>query len=346
MGQQGQPMEHLTARAFEIAQFLERAGWDKAMRRPVAGDASARKYDRLSLADGTTAILMDSPPETGEDVRPFVAIADHLRVVGLAAPLILHQDADAGLLLIEDFGDALFADLIADDPAREIPLYQAAADVLIHLRTTPKPQLPVCDATWLVEMIAPLFEWYAQDADAAAQAAFTTQFRSFAERATAGDQVLILRDYHAQNLLLLPDRTGVEQVGLLDFQDALLGPTAYDLVSILQDARRDVSAKVEESIITYMLTQTKEDATRFRTTYAILGLQRNLRILGIFARLCLRDGKAHYVDMIPRVWGYVWRNLAHPELEELSALLTALLPEPTPTFLERMKRQCPHKPIP
>ncbi|MGC1505504.1 MAG: phosphotransferase [Sulfitobacter sp.] len=328
-------------RTAETERFLKSAGWGKAEGRPVAGDASARRYLRLFQTGGATAILMDAAPDTGEDVRPFVAIADHLRAVGLSAPAIFHQDVDAGFLLIEDFGDALFADLIVEDPTREILLYRAATDVLIHLRSATNPDLPVCDATWLTYMIAPLFEWYAQDVDGATQTEFNIRFQSFAARAVNGDQTLILRDYHAQNLLLLPDRAGVQQVGLLDFQDALIGPSAYDLVSILQDARRDVSEDVETEIISYVLAQSGDDPTLFRTSYAILGLQRNLRILGIFARLCLRDGKAHYVDMIPRVWGYVQRNLGHPDLAELSVLLAPLIPEPTPSFLERLKRQCP-----
>ncbi|MDF3415019.1 phosphotransferase [Sulfitobacter sp. M57] len=334
-------MENMTERDTEIAGFLDRAGWARAQRKTVAGDASARKYDRLCQPDGGTAILMDAAPETGEDVRPFVAIAQHLRAVGLSAPEVFHQDTDAGLLLIEDFGDALFADLIAADAAQERLLYQAAADVLIHLQSTPKPKVPACDADWLSEMIAPLFEWYAQDVSQGDQAAFGACFQTFAKTATQGEQTLILRDFHAQNLILLPDRTGVQRVGLLDFQDALVGPAAYDLVSILQDARRDVGVGTEVDIVNYVLAKTGKDPATFRTSYAILGLQRNLRILGIFARLCLRDGKAHYVDMIPRVWGYVRRNLAHPELAELSALLMPMLPEPTPIFLERLKRQCP-----
>ncbi|WP_235602451.1 aminoglycoside phosphotransferase family protein [Sulfitobacter geojensis] len=346
MGRENQPLENMMQRAGEIACFLENTRWANATRKPVAGDASARRYDRLTDQDGSTAILMDAPPDTGEDVRPFITIANHLRAIGLSAPEILHQDPRAGLLLIEDFGDALFADLIAHDPAQEIPLYRAAADVLIHLRSASNPDLPVCDAEWLVDMIAPLFEWYAQDVDAAAKAAFIAEFKSFADRAVIGGPVLILRDYHAQNLLLLPDRKGVKRVGLLDFQDALIGPAAYDLVSILQDARRAVSPEIEDEIIAYVLAATGDDPAIFQTSYAILGLQRNLRILGIFARLCLRDGKAQYVDIIPRVWGYVQRNLGHPDLAALSVVLTPLLPEPTPSFLEHLKRQCPHKPIP
>ena len=328
-----------------IDSFLVQAGWANAHKRRVAGDASNRKYDRLRLADGATAILMDAPPETGEDVQPFIAIADHLRAVGLSAPKIYHTDKTNGLLLIEDFGDALFADLIMEDETQEIPLYRAAADVLIHLRGAKIPDLQICDADWLTEMIAPLFEWYAQDVTEAEQANVATLFHRFAVRVATNANTLILRDYHVQNLLQLSDREGVQAVGLLDFQDALIGHPAYDLVSILQDARRDVSIAVEAEITNYMLAQTGDDPDTFRAAYATLGLQRNLRILGIFARLCLRDGKAHYVDMIPRVWGYVQRNLAHPDLVELADTLGPLLPQPTPPFLEHLKRQCPQKPI-
>jgi aminoglycoside/choline kinase family phosphotransferase len=329
-----------------IDRFLTDTGWANAARKQVAGDASNRKYDRLSKPDGTTAILMDAPPETGEDVRPFVTIADHLRKSGLSTPAIYHQDPDAGLLLIEDFGDALFADLMAADPSKEIPLYQAAADVLIHLGDAETPSLQVCDTDWLSTMIEPVFEWYTPDTNAQSRSSFTAHFSPLALRANTGKQVLILRDYHAQNLLLLPERTGIARVGLLDFQDAMIGHPAYDLVSILQDARRDVSPEVESEIIRYMLAQIDADPAEFRTVYAILGLQRNLRILGIFARLCLRDGKASYVDLIPRVWAYIQRNLAHPELAPLKSDLNQLLPTPTPLFLEHMNSLCPPQPIP
>ena len=328
-----------------IDRFLTDTGWANAARKRVAGDASNRKYDRVTKPDGTTAILMDAPPETGEDVRPFVKIADHLRKTGLSTPSIYHQDPNAGLLLIEDFGDALFADLMAADPSKEIPLYQAAADVLIHLGDAETPTLQVCNTDWLTTMIEPVFEWYAPDTSAQNRSSFAARFLPLASRATSGKQVLILRDYHAQNLLLLSERTGIARVGLLDFQDAMIGHPAYDLVSILQDARRDVSPEVESGIVRYMLAQIDVDPAEFRTVYAILGLQRNLRILGIFARLCLRDGKASYVDLIPRVWAYIQRNLAHPELAPLKSELNRLLPAPTPLFLEHMKSLCPPQPI-
>ena len=327
----------MKSRETEVETFLRQIGWAQAGRRPVAGDASNRRYDRLTDAQGRSAILMDAPPDHGEDVRTFVRIAEHLRNAGLSAPEIYHKDAANGFLLIEDFGDDLFADLMAKDPARQIPLYKDAAEVLLHLRDVPKPDLVVADATWLVEMLAPLFDWYAPTADDA----LTEQFRPFANDVAEGETVLMLRDFHAENLLLLPNRSGIQRVGLLDFQDAMLAHPAYDLVSILQDARRDVSAVIEAEIIDHYLKKTRQDPEAFRRHYAILGLQRNLRILGIFARLCLRDGKSHYVDMIPRVWGYVRRNLAHPALAQLAATVTTSLPEPNTDFLEQLKRRCP-----
>lgn len=333
-------------RQADITAFLDQCGWADARRLRVAGDASNRTYDRLTRTDGTSTILMDAPPNTGEDVRPFIAIADHLRSGGLSAPKIYHRDEAAGLLLIEDFGDALFADLMAQDPDQEIPLYQAAANVLLNLRDMPPPELTPCDADWLIDMLQPLFDWYAKGAEPDQIKAFKDGFRPLAIQAGTAPKITMLRDYHVQNLLLLPDRRGVRQVGILDFQDAMLAHPAYDLVSILQDARRDVSADVEQQIIGYYLSHSLIDADDFIACYAILGLQRNLRILGIFVRLCLHSGKAGYVDFIPRVWGYVMRNLAHPALSPLAPSLGAILPEPTPEFLEHLKRQCPRNATP
>lgn len=305
-----------------------------------------RAYDRLTGAGGQTAILMDAPPGTGEDVRPFVRIATFLRAAGLSAPEILAEDAPSGLLLIEDFGDALFADLMAADPDRQLPLYRAAADVLLALRAVDPPDLQVCDAHWLTSMLDPVWDWYAPETDRQAKAEFLALFDPLARQVAETRKVLMLRDFHAQNLLLLPDRDGVRRVGILDFQDAMLAHPAYDLVSILQDARRDVDPGIEAAIVDYYLKSADSDPEPFRRSYAVLGLQRNLRILGIFARLCLRDGKAAYVDLIPRVWGYVTRNLTQPDLAPLAPALSRLLPEPDPDFLNRMKKRCPKPPTP
>lgn len=320
--------------------FIAKSGWGESTRILVAGDASNRRYERLTNNLGKTVIFMDAPPDRGEDVRPFVKVADYLTNNGLSAPKIYHQDDTAGFLLIEDLGDDVFANLMAKDPSTRTALYQAATDVLVELHACPTLPLPICDAQWLTEMTAPAFEWYATNTADETFAQFQNVFLPMVTKLDSSEKVVILRDYHSENLLWLPERNGTAKVGLLDFQDALLGHRAYDLVSILQDARRDVPTDIEAAMITHYLSATSADHDDFRTAYAVLGAQRNLRILGIFARLCLRDGKAHYVDLIPRVWGYVMRNLENPTLAPLAKFITATLPQPTPEHLEHLKSQC------
>ena len=334
----------MTDRKDRIAAFLAPGGWAAASRVPVAGDASNRSYARLTRADGVTAILMDAPPQSGEDVRPFIAMADHLRDAGLSAPEIYRADTEAGLLLIEDFGEAQFARLIAEDPARQQPLYRDACDLLLALREMPKPPLQTCDGDWLADMIAPVFEWYAPETDPALVARFDAAFRPLAQEVAAAGTIVMLRDYHVENLMLLEERQGIARVGLLDFQDAMLAHPAYDLVSILQDARREVPLEMETAMLSYYLGRSGENPERFRMAYAMLGLQRNLRILGVFARLCLRDGRPRYIDMIPRLHGYVLRNLTHPQLSPLAPLLAIALPDPTADFLQTLKSRCQIRP--
>ena len=331
-------------RSSALRDFIMEAGWGQATRSLLAGDASNRRYDRLTQADGTTAVVMDAPPDKGEDVRPFVAIATYLAAQGLSAPRIFAQDATNGFLLIEDLGDALFAQLMVDTPRMTSPLYAAATDLLIALHAADTPDLPLCDSGWLTDATGLVFDWYAQN-NAAAEP-FNALFQPLAQSLDSTPRVVILRDFHAENLLWLPDRAGVSRVGLLDFQDALLGHPAYDLVSILQDARRDVAPEIEAEMIARYISETGADAEAFHRAYSLLGLQRNLRILGIFARLCLRDGKAHYVDLIPRVWRYVQRNLTHPDFGEIAEMLRDTLPEPTSAFLKELKSRCATHPTP
>lgn len=333
-GQASRLADYMT-RTEQMNAFVATTNWAGSAQVLVAGDASNRKYLRLTNPDGSTAILMDAPPEKGEDVRPFLRIASYLLENGLSAPQIYAQDIETGFLIIEDLGDALFADLMAEDAANERPLYRAATQALVHLSNAPTIDLPLCDPAWLEKMNALIFDWYAPGTDPESVQAFHTAFRPLAELLERSEKVVILRDYHAQNLLWLPDRDGVAAVGQLDFQDALLGHPAYDLVSILQDARRDVVPAIEAEMIEEYLTATGLPREDFLAAYAILGAQRNLCILGIFSRLCRRDGKPHYVDLIPRVWGYVRRNLEHPALAPLAAALD--LPEPTPAFLKSLK---------
>lgn len=327
-------------------QFLQGTDWADARVAPLAGDASNRRYMRVHRGD-ETAVLMDAPTERGEDVRPFVRIARHLSSLGLSAPRILAEDARNGFLLLEDLGDDLFARVIPRAPDRESELYGAATDALAHLHDQPLPDdLAPYDPALMADMAALAFEWYAGDTDslrrAAADAAMLAALAEYASDAS----VLIQRDYHAENLLWLPERAGIARVGLLDFQDAMRGHPAYDLVSLLQDARRDVPPAIEREMITRYLARSGADAAAFDAAYHVLGAQRNLRIIGVFSRLCLRDGKAHYVDLIPRVWSYLERDLAHPALAPLAPLISGVLPAPTSEFLKDLKRRCATPPTP
>ncbi|MDR7124510.1 phosphotransferase [Pseudotabrizicola sp. 4114] len=322
--------------------FLAAHGWDEADRCFLAGDASDRSYDRLTRA-GETAVLMDAPPGTGDDPATFVAIALHLRGIGLSAPRLLAQDLEHGFLLIEDLGDALFARVLETAPEREAALYRAAADVLAHLHAHPAPDgLPDLTAEDWAKAAAFALDWYAFGATGhrPETAGFVAALTEALLRHADGPRVMILRDYHAENLLDLPGRQGVAAVGLLDFQLAQMGQPGYDLVSLLQDARRDVSADVASRITAHFAGTTGRDLAAFQASCAVLGAQRSLRILGIFARLCLVGGKPGYLRMIPRVWAQLQDSLAHPALSELLAVCAPLLPAPTPAILQTIGDKC------
>lgn len=341
----GTPM---TDRCALSQSFLQTAGWGDAQRQHLAGDASDRSYDRLSLGQ-TTAVLMDAPPGKGDDPAIFVSVAAHLAALGLSAPRIPAQDLHNGFLLLEDLGDGLYAREIARSPALEACLYGAATDVLIHLQAAaPAPGLPDVSPTDWAQAARVVLDWYrfAITGIRADAADFVTVLTDLVATHANGPRVMILRDYHAENLLWLPDRSGLARVGLLDFQLAQLGQPGYDLVSLLQDARRDVSAETESAMCARMITAKGTDAAEFHASYAVLGAQRALRILGIFARLCLQAGKSQYLPLIPRVWGQLQHNLAHPALAPLAAICANLLPEPTPENLIRIGSQCGKIPAP
>lgn len=295
------------------SRFLERAGWGGAEILPLAGDASFRRYFRVAGAGGN-AVLMDAPPPH-EDTRPFLAVADHLRDLGFAAPRILARDTDAGLILLEDFGDARMREEIEADPSREEAIYSQAIDLIRDLHRHPAGALPPYDMA-IYQREAALFpEWY-MPAVGLEVAPGWTQAWAEALAPIAGDQsTTVLRDYHAENIMLLRDGG----LGLLDFQDALAGHPAYDLVSLLQDARRDVSADLETRMLAHY---GPVDAA----AYALLGAQRNTKILGIFTRLWKRDGKARYLAFQPRVWSYLERDLEHPALRPVKAWFDAHVP--------------------
>ena len=328
-------------RANDAAEFIAKAGWSDAVVAPLAGDASNRRYDRLTRADGMTAVLMDAPPGSGEDVRPFVRIARHLESLGLSAPQIMAEDNARGFLLIEDLGDRLFAREIARDPSLETPLYRAAVDVLRVIQTASCPELEPYDSNMTVPLAALAYDWYQFGAtgavDDTAREHFMESFRGIIAPYDSALTVLIQRDYHAENLLWLPERVGHTRVGLLDFQSAMRGHCAYDLVSVLQDARRDVSDATQAGMMTYFISLTGQDRDGFEAAYAVFGAQRCLRILGVFARLCMKTGKAHYIDLIPRVWGHLLTNLHHPALFAVADRVLTDLPPPSAEVLATLK---------
>jgi len=306
-------------RATAIAAFLAAAGWVDAYRRDLAGDASFRRYERLAL-NGRRAVLMDAPP-AHEDIRPFIAIAGILRGHGYSAPRVLASDPATGLALIEDLGDDLYTRVLAAG-GDEATLYGAAVDLLLdlHTRPPPEPAPPPYDAA-LFKAEADLFvDWFLPAAAGApppvsVRAAWDAAWDTVLPRALAPPNALVLRDYHAENLIWLPARRGLARVGLLDFQDAVIGPIAYDLVSLIEDARRDLEPLVAAAMIhRYVSHVPGLDGDAFAAAYAVLGAQRNCKIIGIFTRLWRRDGKARYLDHLPRVWGHLATDLAHPAL--------------------------------
>ncbi len=333
----------MSDRQAQIADFLRDAGWQNAKRASLAGDASARRYDRLTRPEHPfCAVLMDAPPEQGEDIRPFLKIARFLLNAGFSAPKLYAQNEQNGLILMEDLGDSLFARVCADSSQLEPKLYEAAVDALTALHATPPPpDLPPYSLDVYEREACLLTDWYLPAATGiATPTALRAEFVSLIRDACAGlvsDQtVCVLRDYHAENLLWLPDRKGHARVGQLDFQDALLGHPSYDLVSLLEDARRDTTVDLQASMIAWYLDGSDLDPAAFRQAYATLGAQRNLKIIGIFVRLCRRDGKTSYVDLIPRVWAHLQNDLRHPSLHALKIFMDRHVPAPEPAILARI----------
>lgn len=308
--------------------FLAEHGWGGGDIRPLAGDASFRRYFRVHRGDDT-AVLMDAPPEH-EDIGPFLTVAGHLLDRGFLPPRPLAIDREKGLLLLEDFGDDRAGPLLEREPQRERAIYESAVDILARLASQPAPAdlAPYDDDAMSREVL--LFpQWYVPALGMAVDEASYME----AWRQVWGDvleivernPVMVLRDYHADNLMVLPGRT---ELGLLDFQDALAGHPAYDLESLLQGSGRyDVAPELEEAMIErYCAAANVADRDLFRAHYEILGAQRNTKILGIFTRLWKRDGKDHYLSLQSRVWGYLERNLAHRALGPVRAWFDAHVP--------------------
>jgi tRNA threonylcarbamoyl adenosine modification protein YjeE len=342
--------------------FLDETGFGEAPRRRIAGDASSRSYERLTRGRDSFIVMNaprrpDGPPvkrglsysaiaHLAEDVKPFVALASGLRDRGFSAPAIFAADHDAGVMVLEDLGTA---SVVAGHPPEPIAeRYERATDVLIELHRRDLPELlPVApyveyripsydlDA-YLIEAEL-LLDWYLPHRGAAAtsgaRALFLSLWREALRPALDAPKTWVLRDYHSPNLVWLRDRDGIAQIGLLDFQDAVMGPAAYDLASLLQDARIDVAEELEIALFGRYVRARREaeasfDANGFARIYATLAAQRATKILGIFARLDRRDGKPQYLRHLPRVFAYLRRALAHPALASLDNWYLARVPPP------------------
>jgi aminoglycoside/choline kinase family phosphotransferase len=296
-----------------VPAFLARHGWGRARIVPLAGDASFRRYFRVHADDGSTAVLMDAPPEK-EDSRPFLAIGKQLHEMGFSAPQALAIELDIGLVLLEDFGDDRVGPVLARDPARERGVYETAVDILAALHAFPAGDVPPYAEPELRREARLFPDWYLPAMNITEAAGYDAAWAPLWDKVRAEPPVLVLRDYHADNLMII-DRPGLRGLGLLDYQDALAGHPAYDLASLLQDIRRIVSPELEAAMIDrYIAARPGVDGTAFRTAYAVLAAQRNIKILGVFTRLYVRDGKVSYPAFHPRLWEMVTRNLAHPAL--------------------------------
>ena len=352
------------ARLKALQQFLDGAGYADAGRRCMAGDASTRSYARL-VRDDAVAILMNAPRRPdgpaiyhgrsysaavhlAEDVRPFVAVANGLRERGFSAPAILHADINTGFLITEDFGTASFVGGTPPGPIAE--RYQAAADLLVALHREPLPEtlpltteisydIPVFDIDALLVEVGLMPEWYLPDHGIeptdTMHAEFAAIWRDALARGATEPKTWVLRDFHSPNLIWLDQRTDIARVGIIDFQDAVLGPCAYDLVSLLQDARIDVTEQLELAMLTRYIKARRAadpsfDPAAFAELYAIMSAQRNTRLLGTFARLNRRDGKPQYLQHQPRIWTYLNRSLAHPALAAVRQWYAANVPPPLP----------------
>jgi aminoglycoside/choline kinase family phosphotransferase len=310
-----------------LAAFTASVGWADAAVEPLPGDASFRRYFRL-VRGGESAMLMHAPPPH-EDPAPFLAVARWLTDNGLRAPVILAEDAAAGWVLTEDFGNDRMRDWLDLNPSAEREAYEAAVEALVALHRVPPGPFPRYDMAVYQREAALFTEWYcpAQGLDvdpAGYAAAWDEVLAQLLERQSPG--VTVLRDYHAENIMLLGGQAGAPQ-GLIDFQDALVGHPAYDLVSLLQDARRDVPEDLETAMLLHYAHHAGLADEEFLADYARLGAQRNAKIVGIFTRLNARDGKPKYLAMIPRVWAALERDLAHPALDPVARWFDANIPD-------------------
>ncbi len=323
-------------RLAQIQALLKRTDFAGGELHPLAGDASFRRYIRIRK-DGQSAMLMDAPPAK-EDVSPFLKTAQYLHSSGFSAPAILAEDVPAGLLLLEDLGDDSFTRVLKQaepgvQESLEQELYGAAIDVLAHWHDASRQfsnpsrfAVPHYDHALLMREIGLFSDWFipqvlGKEKAHILAAEYKALWNDLINGTPLSTDIWVHRDYHADNLMWLPQRGGIKRVGLLDFQDGVYGDAAYDLVSLLEDARRDVPSSLVSDMLKRYISNTGVEPERLYAAYALLGAQRNSKIIGIFSRLAARDHKEHYLAYLPRVWKHLENDLSHPLLAPLNTWL-------------------------
>ncbi len=325
----------MTDRSDAIDAFLAGARWKDAERTPMTGDLSSRRYLRLRRGDGETAILMDAPPAKDATTPAFVMMTGWLRDIGLSAPAILAASPEQGLLILEDLGQIGISGLLATSEDWRHQIYSLAVDLLLHIRHQPAPELASPDANALIDATRLADDWYpgivSNDLGP-----FRDVLKTVLGRSLAGERTVSLRDFHADNLMWLPDREGVRKLGLLDYQDAFLVHPVYDLVSMLTDARTDIGPAFREDMLALYAARSGDDPDALRQVFAAWSAQRNLRILGIFARAARAQGRTFHIAKLPRVYGYLAESLQHDIFAQVVDRTLAAIPYPTPALMESL----------
>lgn len=319
-----------------MQEFVRQSGFAEHSLQPLAGDASRRRYIRVTTPK-TSYMVMDAPPEH-EPLESYIKICNFLYNHGYSAPRIIALDVEEGFLLLEDLGDNIFANILDQQTEpTELELYIEAVDLLAEWHTSPKMlkgtanlELPPYSINEYMREVAIFADWFlptvSEENHSASASEFLNIWRGILLQAPLGDCYFVHRDFHVNNLIWLKDRNNLARVGLLDFQDAVWGDPSYDMVSLLEDARRDVSPKLASDMQKRYLDLTGQPVKLFQQRYAVLGAQRNLKIIGIFHRLSKRDSKPQYLNHLPRVWKYLENDLAHPSLQALKKWMDATIP--------------------
>lgn len=315
-----------------ISRFLDEAGWIGAKRAPIAGDLSARRYFRLTGARDETAILMDADPRFDVSTPRFVEVTNWLRAADLSAPEILHIAADDGLLLLEDFGDNKVSDVIKAEPDLRGQIYLLALELIERVHEQPFESFHNPSPREMVDLTRIVDEHY-PCLDQARLKPFRAVLETVLTEIRTEPPSVSLRDFHADNLIWLPERTGVRRLGILDYQDAFLTHPIYDVVSLLTDARTDIEPEFRAQMIEVFAQRSGKDLAAVRLAFAVFSAQRNLRILGIFARSASRDGKPVHLPKLPRVYGYLTEALRHPVFASVAEDTVAAILQPTPELI-------------